>query len=281
MSARLLGNAVTAVVMLLVAEVASATGYARLIATSDPGDWVGQGVAIDVTYTNGTALAFKGLSGWMLGSQPASVDFLLAPPLPADNRSTLSFDASAIPAPLVPGTYNNAERANVASAGHPGLAIAYQGRACGSVTGKFVVDELTYGAPDPLWNNQPPVLKFRGSFEQHCEGAAPALRGTFVYDALSNAPVAAPRFLAVPAKSATVGTSHPRSINNAGEIVGDDGYHTRAFLFSGGTVKDIGTLGGYMRPRTRSTTARSSSAGPTRHRMPIRAARRSCMKPAR
>ncbi|TMF34434.1 MAG: choice-of-anchor D domain-containing protein [Chloroflexi bacterium] len=69
---------------------------------------------------------------------------------------------------LVPGTYENAERASFASPGHPGLDVYGDGRGCNTVSGRFTVHEATWGL-----DGKPTV--FSATLEQHCEGGAPAL----------------------------------------------------------------------------------------------------------
>jgi hypothetical protein len=77
-------------------------------------------------------------------------------------------------APLAPGAYEMAERFNGPAI--PGLDVGGAGRGCNSVTGRFDVFEAEY-APDG------DVLVFSADFEQHCEGGAPALRGSIRYRA--------------------------------------------------------------------------------------------------
>jgi hypothetical protein len=79
---------------------------------------------------------------------------------------------------LVPGFYDNAQRAAFTSTGHPGLDISGDGRGCNMVTGNFTVHEANYD-----YSVSPPkVLNFTASFEQHCEGGTAALLGTIYYN---------------------------------------------------------------------------------------------------
>jgi hypothetical protein len=55
----------------------------------------------------------------------------------------------------------------------PGLSISGEGRGCNELTGSFTVTEATFGGPDSSY-----IQDFAATFEQHCEGAEPALRGT-------------------------------------------------------------------------------------------------------
>ena len=61
-------------------------------------------------------------------------------------------------------------------AGVPGLAVAGDGRGCNVLTGSFQVLQAVYGPGNTL-------VAFDAIFEQHCEGATPALRGQIRYNA--------------------------------------------------------------------------------------------------
>jgi hypothetical protein len=69
---------------------------------------------------------------------------------------------------LVPGVYENAERASFASPGHPGLDVSGDGRGCNTVTGRFTVHEAS-------WAGDGKPTTFAATLEQHCDGATPAL----------------------------------------------------------------------------------------------------------
>jgi hypothetical protein len=71
---------------------------------------------------------------------------------------------------LAPGTYSGATRYPFNGTG-AGLSIDGEGRGCNELTGAFTVNELTFDGAGPR------TLSI--SFEQHCEHATPALRGTF------------------------------------------------------------------------------------------------------
>jgi len=71
--------------------------------------------------------------------------------------------------PLAVGTYNDARRWPFAGA-QPALSFSGTGRGCNTLTGSFVIREMVLGAGGTL-------DRFQASFEQHCEGRSPALRG--------------------------------------------------------------------------------------------------------
>jgi len=75
------------------------------------------------------------------------------------------------------GNYQNAQRYPFQPAGTPGLAIAGAGRGCNTLTGNFQVLKAGYNSSNVLQS-------FSANFEQHCEGATPALFGWLRYHAL-------------------------------------------------------------------------------------------------
>jgi hypothetical protein len=79
----------------------------------------------------------------------------------------IMFGAASGPA-LQPGTYAGATRYPFNS-GVPGLSVT-GGTGCNTLTGSFVVHEAVYGPTGE-------VQRFHATFEQHCNGATPALRG--------------------------------------------------------------------------------------------------------
>ena len=76
----------------------------------------------------------------------------------------------ATDAPLQVGSYENATRAGFNQPGTAGLAFDGNGNGCNIVSGRFDVLEATY---DPEGG----VASLAVNFEQHCEGAEPALFG--------------------------------------------------------------------------------------------------------
>jgi hypothetical protein len=120
---------------------------------------------------------------------PTEVHFALGDPTAAFNTFTsLDFGTNQLGIPLQPGFYANAEREAFASPGHPGLDVTFQNRGSNVLTGNFTVTNSTFG-PNNL------IETFAVTFEQHSEGATPALFGTFTYDA--NATIPEPSTLAL------------------------------------------------------------------------------------
>lgn len=77
---------------------------------------------------------------------------------------------------LTVGTYTGAARFPFQASNQPGLSLFGDGRGCNTLTGSFMVLEISYGA-----NNT--INSFDATFEQHCEGAVPAARGEFRFNA--------------------------------------------------------------------------------------------------
>jgi hypothetical protein len=78
--------------------------------------------------------------------------------------------------PLAPGTYEGARRYPAPEVTQPGLAVGPGFVGCSRIQGRFVVHEVRFGAANE-------VLELSVDFEQHCEGAVPALRGALRYRA--------------------------------------------------------------------------------------------------
>ena len=124
--------------------------------TSEPGDYVGQG-------------EFRHLH-----AGNAFFDFELEPDgavgldIEESTYWHLDFEAAGGGAPAV-GVYEGATRYPFNGPTEPGLDVGGDGRGCNNLTGRFEVFEAEYGPGGE-------VLRFSADFEQHCEGAAPALR---------------------------------------------------------------------------------------------------------
>ena len=84
--------------------------------------------------------------------------------------------------PLRVGAYENAVRGLDPT--RPVLDVAGQGRGCGRLTGRFDVHEAD------ISSNGAVIDRFWATFEQHCNDAAPALRGDIRVTDLSQAPSA-------------------------------------------------------------------------------------------
>ena len=158
--------------VLLIATNALATPTAHLTLHSQPGDFIGGGVDSDFIYTQPTSV----LSAQAFGIPPTELVFVMfpfVPPSPTnDFLATLSFGTTQLGIPIQAGSYFDAQRSP--ASGHPHLDITFNHHGCNTATGNFTMTDVGF-----LTGNV--VNSFTGSFEQHCEGAAPALFGTFTY----------------------------------------------------------------------------------------------------
>jgi len=133
--------------------------------TSDPGDYVGRGSSLRYTSSTARIEAYAEEHGRsvfasiMTGVGQSSWNVRIA--APGGQR-------------LSPGEYTGAARSGFFSGATPGLDVSGDGRGCNTTTGRFAVHSASV-APNGT------LLKIHVTFEQHCEGAGPALRGEFVF----------------------------------------------------------------------------------------------------
>jgi hypothetical protein len=174
------------VCVVLMAQSADATPIAHLTLESEPGDFIGQGLDFDVIYTPSNSSFFSPQIRRTIGptADPAELLFVLGTVTGgADNTfALLFFGTDALGIPIGPGFFLDAERADFASPGHPGLDISFQNRGCNTVAGSFTIHAVSFSDRAETATGSS-IETFSASFEQHCEGAAPALRGTFTYNA--------------------------------------------------------------------------------------------------
>jgi hypothetical protein len=131
---------------------------------SDPGDYIGGGT---LTAAGGSAsVTMQNTSTTLIGGALAdaitngSWSFQFAPP-----AGTLLF----------PGLYPLAQRYPFMMGNAPGMNIDGNYGGCNTLTGTFSIEEL---ARDPTG-----LTRFSVTFEQHCDGAVPALHGVINYQA--------------------------------------------------------------------------------------------------
>jgi hypothetical protein len=139
-------------------------GTTKLVMHSDDGDYIGGGQ--DWSYT--PANASIGVSGTRqhvgFGIDGAGGDWWYG-----------DFSAPSGDILAAGNTYNGAAR-DAFRGSSPGLDVSGNGRGCNTISGKFTVTEARFEPSGALHS-------FNVRFEQHCEGADPALRGEFSYRA--------------------------------------------------------------------------------------------------
>ncbi|MFO0700689.1 MAG: hypothetical protein U0236_15810 [Nitrospira sp.] len=159
--------------------LASAIPISRLTLNSQPGDFIGGGGQFDIIYDDGTDLISAQVRRTLGDGSPAELLWVLDSPGPDNKFALVSFGTDALGVPIQPGVYLNAERADFASPGHPGLDISFQNRGSNTLTGRFTIFNANF-SPDSQGVKQ--ITSFDASFEEHSEGAGPALFGTFQYN---------------------------------------------------------------------------------------------------
>lgn len=123
---------------------------------SDPGDYIGAGQTYSYTQTN-ARISVSATAGHLTvtisGNQHWSGDFAVPSSL----------------GQLQPGYYDNVKRYPFHDPEQGGLNWSGEGRGSNTLTGWFAIDKVTYvnGV----------LMEIDLRFEQHCEGAAPALHG--------------------------------------------------------------------------------------------------------
>jgi hypothetical protein len=136
-------------------------GSTRVHMVSDPGDYIGQGQTWDYTAGSASIAAGGNRSGVSFGLDGANGDWWYADFVPGQGDI------------LVPGETHRATRYPFNGSG-PGMSVDGEGRGCNTLTGTFTVTDLRL-EPDGR-------LRAVGvDFEQHCEGAGPALRGSWEF----------------------------------------------------------------------------------------------------
>lgn len=131
-----------------------------LTMTSDPGDFVGQGLSYSYSVP---ATAFSVQNGGNLVRVDTS-----GPGGPRDFWNLAFQDPAG--QQLQAGTTYQAQRWPFQPANLAGLEVFGQGRGCNTLTGSFTILNIAYGPFGYLES-------FDATFEQHCEGGAAALRG--------------------------------------------------------------------------------------------------------
>lgn len=144
-------------------------GRTRFVMNSESGDWIGGGRSYEYTPANATLSA-----GGSRRSVHIAVD--------GDDGSWWYADFEAGQGDiLAPGrTYANATRYPFNNDGN-GMNVSGSGRGCNTLTGSFAVDEARFDENSEL-------LSLSLTYEQHCEGGTPALRGTIEWRAGDTTP---------------------------------------------------------------------------------------------
>ncbi len=133
-----------------------------LAMSSQPGDFIGLGQQYLITLSDGT---------FTPSNSANVVSFFIS-----NGDDWWTYFAGPTTARLGKGDYENAQRYPFQPSGTPGLSVFGAGRGCNTLTGNFQVLQAVY-------NSSSVLQSFSANFEQHCEGAAPALFGWVRYKA--------------------------------------------------------------------------------------------------
>jgi hypothetical protein len=170
---------VSAVVLgILVATPTRAAAQApitKLVTSSDPGDFIGEGGSHSFTPSDGSF--FANASAPTTGALADTVEVIFNSGDHAQSWQ-LRFSTRAMGKPLSPGYYDKAEREPFADPGHPGLEINANGYGCNVITGNFRVIDAAFDYSV----SQIRTVSFAVQFEQHCDAGPAALRGTLYYN---------------------------------------------------------------------------------------------------
>jgi hypothetical protein len=155
---------------------------AHLILQGDPGEFISQGQSFDLIYTPANSAGFFSATVEQLtNGLPSSVDFvfgLFSPP-----HTTLDFATNQLGIPISPGFYPDAQRADFADPGHPGLDVTFDFRGSNTLTGDFTIQDAVF-APDPNSLNGFRVISFDATFNQRSDNETAVLHGSFSYSAV-------------------------------------------------------------------------------------------------
>lgn len=178
---------------------------------SDAGDFVGQGRTYEYSQANSVI-------------EVTSTDGHLTLRIRGDELWNGEFQVPNTLTRLEPGSYTGLRRYGFHDPAVGGLSWTGEGRGCNTLTGSFTVDRVAY-----VGNT---LTAIDLGFEQHCEGATPALRGEIHWSAgdptLPPDPVSpVPAGLWEPAPGSTPTTgNYVHLVSDAGDFIGQGQTYT-------------------------------------------------------
>jgi hypothetical protein len=153
---------------------------------SDKDDFIGRGKTY--RYTDADALSsfvnFNGVGnvGGLLPGPPNHMDISMfqGKGSKANDDWFLTIASDQFGKPLSVGVFNPATRAAFALENTAGLDFSMNGSGCNTLTGRFTISTLVLDCTtDGIGNTVTHLKQLIMNFEQHCDGAKPALRGQF------------------------------------------------------------------------------------------------------
>jgi len=146
---------------------------------SDQGDFLGGGKTYH--YTEGdVATFFVNIHTLPSLSAPSTVSlfFQTGKGTKANDNWGLDISSDKLGKPLTVGTYSPVARQGFEPANTAGLDFVLNGSGCDTVTGRFTVAAIAF---DCNATGLPHLKQLIMSFEDHCEGGKPAIRGQLSY----------------------------------------------------------------------------------------------------
>ena len=141
-----------------------ATPQTFLTLNSQPGDYVGQGITQTFRPADGTFSVSNTPDTVSISFHTASYSEYWYLDFGSPTNAKLAF-----------GEYEGAQRTAFRSPTRPGIDVFGDGRGCNTTAGRFLVTDFGLAADGT-------VARLAIDFEQHCEGAAPALFGSIRYN---------------------------------------------------------------------------------------------------
>lgn len=171
------------------------TAITELRVTSDLHDGLGRGEQFNFSQSDGSWTA---KAEDHTGNGLVDVITIVFRDTTSTEEWSLTFDTLPMGSDIAAGVYPRAARSQFADIGGiAGLAINRNSGGCNQLTGSFVISEVqidySSGAPE--------LTSFAASFEQHCEGAIAALRGSIYYNYLPKTPYFKAPFITSVARS--------------------------------------------------------------------------------
>lgn len=151
---------------------------AHFVATSAPGDIVGQGTNWDLTFTPQNSLQFFGEGFNFPGGTTFAQFQFLSPDF--SKQLTVDFGTEGLQQPLTAGTtYTDALPVTTVLDGRPNMEIVIDGRQPTTLTGSFTVTEINVKFnPATSFTD---IIDLEANFVQYANGSNSPLTGTFTY----------------------------------------------------------------------------------------------------
>lgn len=160
---------ITCFLSLFSAFTYGATPQTFISLTSQPGDYIGQGISQTFTPADGTFSVSNSRNTASISFHTA--DYSQFWDLNFGTPTSVAFGR---------GEFDGAQRTPFRSPTRPGIDVWGDGRGCNTDSGRFLVSDFAL-------NTDGTIARLALDFEQHCEGATPALYGSVRYNSVLTA----------------------------------------------------------------------------------------------